>query len=212
MKYFVIAACLIGTALARPDGAGGHGHHGDHGSHGGHADNVAPSSGYQEPQATYSSPGSGYEQPAAYAPSGYEEYDTSYEPAYQGGSGGGYGAVADEGGVDFNMILIPILIIAGLALLFPSVQTVAVDRKRRDAEDYSENSLLGRVQDIYSAVLESESCMERVACEVGGIVADAGVSKNVFQVAEGFAPRKYKKMIKNFTEGKNCEKIQCGAF
>ena len=31
------------------------------------------------------------------------------------------------------------------------------------------------MQDIYMAVVESEECMERVACEVGGIAADAGI-------------------------------------
>ena len=45
--------------------------------------------------------------------------------------------------------------------------------------DSTENSLVERVQDIYMAVVESEECMERVACEVGGIAADAGVNKGM---------------------------------
>lgn len=39
--------------------------------------------------------------------------------------------------------------------------------------------MLERVQDIYLAVVESEECMERVACEVGGIAADAGINKGM---------------------------------
>ena len=45
--------------------------------------------------------------------------------------------------------------------------------------DSTENSLVERVQDIYLAVVESEECMERVACEVGGIAADAGINKGM---------------------------------
>ena len=43
----------------------------------------------------------------------------------------------------------------------------------------SSSNLVERVQDIYLAVVESEECMERVACEVGGIAADAGVNKGM---------------------------------
>ena len=47
--------------------------------------------------------------------------------------------------------------------------------------EVSGNSVVERIQDITMAVLESEECMERVACEVGGIVADAGISKKIFK-------------------------------
>jgi hypothetical protein len=45
----------------------------------------------------------------------------------------------------------------------------------------SPNSLVERVQDIYASVLESEECLERVACEVGGMVEDMGVNKSMFR-------------------------------
>merc|ERR1719330_1230922 len=92
----------------------------------------------------------------------------------------GYGetAPAEAGGLDLSTLLIPILIIAGLALLFPSVTSVAV-RKRRDVGDENPmNNMIERVQDMYMAVLQSEECMERVACEVGGLAEDAGRSRN----------------------------------
>merc|ERR1712113_130920 len=51
---------------------------------------------------------------------------------------------------------------------------------------------------IYMAVVESEECMERIACEVGGIATDAGVNKGMTKLAESFVTKKYQKMMKNF--------------
>jgi len=204
MRYLVIAVC-IGSALARPDGAGHHGHH-DHSQAA-----AAPATGYQQPATGYSEPASGYEQSSGYAaPSGYDQqsYDSGYGAT---GYSSGYGVAEESSGLDLNMLIIPMLIIAGLALLFPSVTTVAV-RKKRDVDEVSENSLLGRVQDIYMSVVQSEECMERVACEVGGIVDDAGISKNLMNVAGGFVPMKYSKMMKSFSNAKDCHKIKCGLF
>ena len=129
MKFFVLAACIAG-ALARPDGAGhGHGH-----DHGHSAAAAAPATGYQEPASGYSAPsGSGYEQPGYDQSSGYEQ--TGYEQSgYETGYPQDSYAVADEGGFSLSMLILPVMILAGLALLFPSVQTVAVKRKR-SAED-----------------------------------------------------------------------------
>ena len=39
--------------------------------------------------------------------------------------------------------------------------------------------MVERVQDMYSAILQSEECIERVACEVGGLASDAGISKSL---------------------------------
>jgi len=203
-QYLVLALCL-GSALARPDGAGGHHDH----SHGHHsAPAAAPASGYAEPQAAYSEPATGYSEPTGYAaPTGYEAAPTGY------GGNSGYGAVAEEGGIDMNMILIPILIIAGLALLFPSVTTVAVNRRKRSTEEEeSGNSLVERVQDIYMAVTESEECMERVVCELGGIAHDAGINTKAISMASAFVPTKYSKMMRHFGATTNCHKIKCGSI
>merc|ERR1712181_111260 len=152
-----------------------------------------------EPSANYDA---GYEQPS------YATGASSYEA-----SAPGYGEVETAtGGFDLSTLLVPILIIAGLALLFPSVRNVPVSRRRREAGDSTENSLLERVQDIYLAVVESEECMERVACEVGGIAADAGINKGMTKVAESFVPKKYQKMMKNFNASKDCHRIKCGSF
>ena len=38
--------------------------------------------------------------------------------------------------------------------------------------------VVGRVNDIYSAVVQSEECMERIACEIGGLAADVGLTQS----------------------------------
>jgi hypothetical protein len=227
----VAGVALAGSAYGldisrvRRDG-GAHGaHHGDHGAHHSAPAAVAPpaaSSGYSAPATGYEEPQTGYEQPTA-PQTGYEQ------PAYASGAGyaatavgSGYGASApaplEAGGFDLTQLLIPILIIAGLALLFPSVTTVAVNaaRKKREVAEGEEagglSNVIERVQDIYMAVLESEECMERVACEVGGLAEDAGLPKTVFHLAEPYVPKKYSKFVKKFNSAKDCHKIKCGNF
>ena len=40
------------------------------------------------------------------------------------------------------------------------------------------NDVVERVNDIYMSVVESEECMQRVACEVGGLAKDIGLKDN----------------------------------
>ena len=35
-----------------------------------------------------------------------------------------------------------------------------------------------RVNDIYMSVVESEECMQRIACEIGGLAEDVGLKEN----------------------------------
>merc|ERR1712062_904469 len=115
-----------------------------------------------------------------------------------------------------SMIIVPLLIAAALFLLFPSVRTVTINgtsRKRREADDSPAANMVERVQDMYMALMESEECMERIACEVGGLVADAGISKSMTKMAGQFVPKKYSKMMKTFNHGKDCKKNnKCGLF
>jgi len=221
-SYIVTALALAGSALARPDGVGGHhdhgGHHADHGA----AAAPAPLTGYSEPVSgyeaqadpAYSAPASGYGEPA----SGYGQPQTGYGAPSASGSGyadqGFETAPAEAGGLDLSTLLIPILIIAGLALLFPSVTSVAV-RKRRDVDgdESPMSNMVERVQDMYMAVLQSEECLERVACEVGGLAEDAGISKSLTKASASFLPKKYSKMMNKFNHGKDCSKNnKCGLF
>jgi len=213
----------LDISRVRRDGGGhGHGSHGDHGAHHSAPAAVAApaaSSGYSAPATGYEQPQTGYEEPQT----GYGAPQTGYDSPQTGygatGIGSGYGGgdpAPQSGGFDLTQLLIPILIIAGLALLFPSVTTVAVNRKKREVAEGEEagglSNVIERVQDIYMAVLESEECMERVACEVGGLAEDAGLPKTVFHLAESYVPKKYNKFMKKFNTPKDCHKIKCGNF
>ena len=46
------------------------------------------------------------------------------------------------------------------------------------------------------AIVESEECVERIACEVGGLARDAGLDNSIATVAAKFAPSKYSKFAK----------------
>jgi len=207
MRHLIVTAlALAAPALARPDGVGGHHEHGHHADHAAAA--VAPSApgAYQELEPQYAP------QSLDYNAGNYANYDYSPEPSRV------FAPARQDSGVDLSQLLIPILIIAGLALLFPSITEVDVNatgRKRRSAEGDASPlaNMVGRVQDMYSAILQSEECIERVACEVGGLASDAGISKSLTKAAEGFVPKKFNKMMKNFNHGKDCSKNnKCGVF
>jgi len=198
----------------------------------------APSSSYSAPSTSYNAPSPvykpSYNEPTNYGPPepSYGPPEPSYgppEPSYgqpepsYGAPEPSYGAPAtsygissyeeEKPGIDLTTILIPVLALLGLSLLFPTYVTLStVKRKKRSAEEDSTSNLVERVQDIYMAVMESEECMERIACEVGGIAADAGINKGMIKMAQSFVPKKYSKMMKNFNSAKDCHKIKCGAF
>jgi len=215
MRYHSLTAlallALSQSSLALPDGVGGHhAHHAEHAA----AAAAPPAAGYQEPVASYEAAADpGYAVPdAGY---GTPDYDTGYY-----GTGQGYDVAPQEGYEvaeaenGMSMIIVPLLIAAALFLLFPSTRTVAVNsRKRREADDSPAANMVERVQDMYMALMESEECMERIACEVGGLVADAGISKSMTKMAGQFVPKKYSKMMKTFNHGKDCKKNnKCGLF
>merc|ERR1712045_481377 len=55
----------------------------------------------------------------------------------------------------------------GLFLLFPTYVTLtSVRRKRGAIEDAGETNMVERMMDMYQAIIESEECLERVACDV----------------------------------------------
>lgn len=222
----------------RRDG-GGHGHDHGHAAAAPAAGYSEPASSYAAPAPSYSAPAPSYSAPApsysapapsygAPAPSygapapSYGAPAPSYGAPAPSYGGGDYGSSYDVGGYeddgprfDISVIIIPILIIIGLSLLFPTITSVAVSgRKKRELGEESSNPLndvVERVNDIYMSVVESEECMERVACELGGIVGDIGLKENsMAKMAEAFVPSKYKGYYKQFQSGQNCHKIKCG--
>jgi len=149
--------------------------------------------GYGAPDPSYSEPDDVYGPP---------------EPSY--GAPVSYGA---ETGLDLTTLIIPLLALVGLFLLFPTYVTLTSVRRKREAGEEGESSaLVERIQDMYMAVLESEECMERVACEVGGIARDAGLDNTIATAASLMVPARYTKLAKQFASPKNCHKIKCGSF
>merc|ERR1712088_201390 len=148
-------------------------------------------SGYGAPPATYEEPAASYGAPA---PSyGYEE-----EPL-----------------PDLTPIIVGILVLTGLSLLFPTFVSLATVRRKRHAEDEhdTQTDVIERVNEIYTAVVQSEECMEKIACEVGALASDVGLTQSpALKLAGGFVPSKYKTYYNQFTTGKDCHKIKCGTF
>merc|ERR1712123_416376 len=160
---------------------------------------AASASGYGAPAASYGAPEPSYEEPA-------QEY----------ASAPSYGAV-EAGTPDLTPIIIGILVLTGLSLLFPTYVTLTAVRRKREARGTQDESpmsnMIERVQDMYMAVLQSEECLERVACEVGGLADDAGISKSLTKASESYLPKKYNKMMNKFNHGKDCSKNnKCGFF
>lgn len=212
---FAASVLMVGSALAMPDGTGGHHHHTDHAAVSAPSA-VGAASGYGAAQSGYGvAPETGYASldydPAA--SQGYADYSYAAEPQDN------Y-AAADRQDSGLGAILIPLLIAAALFLLIPGTRVVPVCdpatqncKRKRSADDAPSSNMIERVQDIYMSVLESEECIERIVCEIGGLAEDAGFSKKMTKSLELFAPKKYQKMMKTFNHGKDCKKNnKCGYF
>merc|ERR1712173_108731 len=125
-----------------------------------------------------------------------------------GASAPSYGA---ETGLDLTTIIIPLLALLGLFLLFPTYVTLtSVRRKREAVEGAGETNMVERMMDMYQAIIESEECLERVACDVGGLANDAGFDTTMAHMASVMIPNKYSKYMKQFASAKNCHKFKCG--
>merc|ERR1711893_397297 len=108
-----------------------------------------------------------------------------------------YGAA--ETGLDLTTIIIPLLALLGLFLLFPTYVTLtSVRRKREAVESTGEVNAVERMMDMYQAIIESEECLERVACDVGAMASDAGLDTSLASVASVMVPSKYSKLMKQF--------------
>merc|ERR1712141_718410 len=174
--------------LLKRDGAHGHDHAAADSGYG------APAQSYEEPAASYGAPETGYGAPS-------DSYGVSYQE--------------EEALPDLTPIIVGILVLTGLFLLFPTFVSLSSVRRKRHAEDDVNpmTDVVERVNDIYSSVVASEECMERIACEVGGLAADVGLTQSpALKLASGFVPSKYKSYYKQSQSGKDCHKIKCGTF
>lgn len=129
--------------------------------------------------------------------------------ALQGESGGISGffrsiqsAVSDVGFSRAGIaaaVAVPLVAIGGLALLSP----LALGRKRRDLDGVEETKrepdavdrLRARVSDIYTDVVRSDECIERLVCELGSVAKNIYYKDSVLRVMNYFAPASYKKYM-----------------
>lgn len=112
------------------------------------------------------------------------------------------------------LVVLGVITFTSLAIGFPGQLTLTEVRSRRMSRKRKRsplNDVVERVNDIYMSVVESEECMQRIACEVGGLAKDVGLKDNgVTKMADPFVPSKYKAYFKQFTKGQDCHKIKCG--
>jgi len=210
-KAAIVAVAFAGQAtveavsvLSKRDGAHGHSHA---------AAAPAPAAGYSAPAASYSAPAASYGAPAASYGAPAASYDapaSGYDAPAYAESAPSYGAEDAALGPGLLPIIIAILALVGLSLLFPTFVSLNTGRRKRSAEEANPMlDLAERVNDIYGAVVESEECMEKIACELGGMAKDLAVAE-VPAFVEPFIPAKYSAYYKQFKAGADCDKIKCG--
>lgn len=170
----------------------------------------APADSYGAPADSYGAPDAGYGAPDT----GYGAPDAGYGAPSYGGEPTGTGegpttVITQPSGPGILPFIAAILAIIGLALLFPSVVNVGRKKRSLAEEQNPVYDIADRVNEIYGAVLESEECMEKIACELGGMAKDLTASP-VTSLVEPFVPTKYSQYYKQFKAGKDCDKIKCG--
>merc|ERR1711997_1176991 len=74
-----------------------------------------------------------------------------------------------------------------------SFVSVSSRKKRSAAEDANPmTDVVERVNEIYNSVITSEQCMERIACELGGLASDVGLKESpMAKMADLFVTAKY---------------------
>merc|ERR1712191_34715 len=118
-------------------------------------------------------------------------------------------------------LAVPLVAVGSLALLSP----LALGRKKRDLDGLEESEedvkspdavqrLRSRVTGIYSEVLGSEECIERMVCKLGSATKSIYYKDSVYRVVNYFAPASYKKYMKTlknaaYTDSSKCELIKC---
>ena len=114
----------------------------------------ARDTGYGAPEPSYSAPEPSYSAPA---PS-YGEPEPAYSaPAETGYTSPSYSAPAET--LDLASLAIPILLLVGLFLLFPTY--VNLTTVRRSFQDNGPVDLMKKVQDVYQAVLEDSDILRK---------------------------------------------------
>lgn len=118
---------------------------------------------------------------------------------------------------------VPLVAVGSLALLSP----LALGRKKRDLDGLEESDdglekspdaverLRARVTGIYSDVVKSDECIERLVCELGGAAKNVYYKESILRVMNYFAPSPYKKYLNTLKSAaytgdtSKCRLIKC---
>jgi len=100
-------------------------------------------------------------------------------------------------------LAVPLVAVGSLALLSP----LALGRKKRDLDAVEDSDIDGektpdaverlraRVTGIYTDVVKSDECIERLVCELGGAAKNVYYKDSILRVMNYFAPTPYKKYL-----------------
>jgi len=120
-------------------------------------------------------------------------------------------------------LAVPLVAVGSLALLSP----LALGRKKRDLDAVEDSEIDGekspdavqrlreRVTGIYTDVVKSDECMERLVCELGGAAKNVYYKDSILRVMNYFAPTPYKKYLSTLKSAaytgdtSKCRLIKC---
>ncbi|RWS28296.1 hypothetical protein B4U80_07693 [Leptotrombidium deliense] len=162
--------------------------YGTSGSASGHIPTYGTAVPYPGPSSSYLQPSGPY---PSYGGSSYGNYaaasgqHATYEPA-----AGGYRRYG------IGSIIMPMLALAGLSLLIPTVTSLgtAAGRKRRSTDKPKDSALgnylnrLERYYSLYKTAVEKEECMNRIFCELGDAMSNVRGKSAFFTVVEKLVP------------------------
>ncbi|XP_022236558.1 spidroin-1-like isoform X2 [Limulus polyphemus] len=174
--------------------------------------------------------GTGFTQAGGYggngAGSGYGQFGV---PGGFGGYGqGNYGGHGDlrpsassaigsfsaepQSALGWGSLIMPILALAGLGLLLPSVSSslTSSSRRKRDTQEKMDvfsgyRNKLEKYYAIYRSAVENEQCLNRVICELGNSMSNDKIE--IISNLEKFMPEKIKNKMEIFVTGASSTKV-----
>ncbi|KAI1290437.1 hypothetical protein HDE_08737 [Halotydeus destructor] len=161
--------------------------------------NNAGANGYNIPQGQQNQQG----QFAGYNPAQFgQQYPGAQHfgnyPAASGQHGAFEPAVSGYRRYGLGSLLMPVLALAGLSLLIPTVTSLtASSRKKRsvDPKQSAKESVYGKYFDrleryysLYKTAVEREDCMNRIICELGDTMTGVRGKSAIFTVLEKVVP------------------------
>ncbi|XP_013787740.2 keratin, type I cytoskeletal 10-like [Limulus polyphemus] len=119
-------------------------------------------------------------------------------------------------------LIMPMLALAGLGLLLPSVSSslTSSNRRKRETEETMDvfsgyRSKLEKYYAIYRSAMKNEQCLNRVICELGNAMSDAKDKVSIISILAKYMPEKIRSKMEVFetaalsTKMGKCYKYKC---